>query len=165
MKDIKLNTEILIQKHLSELRLESFGYDHELQNLVKEKTCFKSIHHPSCIDLILTNNVMTFQNIATVFTDLSDCHKLALTALKTSITNSKPQNVTYRDYKNFDSARFNDELKHILAKEKIPSISKVFEKMMLKQINGYIRNYLSPYLCVCIKKILFTRLKLEKGFR
>ena len=60
-------------------------------------------------------------------------HPHPSTVLKTSITNSKPQNVTYRDYKNSDSARFNDELKHILAKEKIPSISKVFEKMMLNK--------------------------------
>ena len=29
----------------------------------------------------------------------------------------------------------------------LPGISKVFEKLMQKQIIGYIRNYLSPYLC------------------
>ena len=45
----------------------------------------------SCIDLILTNNAMAFQNTTTVFTDLSDFHKLVLTVLKTSITKSKPQ--------------------------------------------------------------------------
>ena len=31
------------------------------------------------------------------------------------------------------------------------SISKIFEKLMLKQINGYINNFLSPYLCGCRK--------------
>ena len=45
----------------------------------------------SCIDLILTNNAMAFQNTTTVFTGLSDFHKLVLTVLKTSITKSKPQ--------------------------------------------------------------------------
>ena len=56
---------------------------------------------------------MAFQNTATVFTGLSDFQKLVLTVLKTSITRIKPQKITYRDYKNFDSVRFNDELKNI----------------------------------------------------
>ena len=29
----------------------------------------------------------------------------------------------------------------------LPSVSKVFEELMQKQISGYINNYLSPYLC------------------
>ena len=95
----------------SEPCIDSFIYEHDLQNLVKEKTCFKSVENPSCIDLILTNNAMAFQNTTTVFTGLSDFHKLVLTVLKTSITKSKPQKITYRDYKNFDSVRFNGELK------------------------------------------------------
>ena len=42
------NTEI------SEQRIESFLYMHELCNLVKEKTPFKNLQNPSCIDLLLT---------------------------------------------------------------------------------------------------------------
>ena len=82
------NTEI------SEPRIDSFIYEHDLHNLVKEKTCFKSVENPSCIDLILTNNTIAFQN-TTVFTRLLDFHKLVLTMLKTSITKSKPQKITY----------------------------------------------------------------------
>ena len=41
--------------------LESFLYEHDLQNLVKENTCFKSVENPSCIDLILTNRNMSFK--------------------------------------------------------------------------------------------------------
>ena len=82
------NTEI------SEPRIDSFIYEHDLHNPVKEKTCFKSAENPSCIDLILTNNTIAFQN-KTVFTRLSDFHKLVLTMLKTSITKSKPQKITY----------------------------------------------------------------------
>ena len=94
----------------SEPRIDSFIYEHDLQNLVKEKTYFKSVENPSCIDLILINNVMDFQNTTTVFTGLSDFHKLVLTVLKTGITKSKPRKITYRDYKNFDSVRFNGDL-------------------------------------------------------
>ena len=61
---------------------------------------------------------MAFQNTTAVFTGLSDFHKLILTVLKSSITKSKPQKLIIEDYKNFDSVRFNDELKYILAKEK-----------------------------------------------
>ena len=80
-----LNTET------SDPRIDSFIYEHDFQNLVKDKTCFKSVENPSCIDIILTNNAMAFQNTTTVFTGLSDFHKLVLTVLKTSITKSKPQ--------------------------------------------------------------------------
>ena len=31
--------------------IKSFLYEHELSNLIKEKTCFKNIQNPSCIDL------------------------------------------------------------------------------------------------------------------
>ena len=115
----------------SESRIDSFIYEHDLQNLVKEKTCFKSVENPSCIDLILTNNAMAFQNTTTVFTSLSDFHKLILTVLKTSFTKSKPQKITYGDYKNFDSVRFDDELKYVLAKEKITPCIK-FDEMFLR---------------------------------
>ena len=101
------------------------------EHLVKEKTCFKSVKNPSCIDLILTNNTMAFQNTWTVFTGLSDFHNFFLTVLKTSITKSKPQKITYTDYKNFDSVRFDDELKYVLAKEKITSCIK-FDEMFLR---------------------------------
>ena len=89
----------------SEPRADSFNYEHDLHNLAKEKTCFKSVENPGCTDLILTNNATAFQNTTAVFTGLSDFHKLVLTGLKTSITKSKPQKITYRDYKNFDSVR------------------------------------------------------------
>ena len=52
---------------------------------MKEKTCFKSVENPSCVDLILTNNAMAFQNTTTVFTGLSDFHKLVLTVSLVSL--------------------------------------------------------------------------------
>ena len=73
------NTEI------SEQRIESFLYMHELCNLVKEKTCFKNMQNPSCIDLLLTNNVYAFQQTIAICTGLSDCHKLVSTLLKTTV--------------------------------------------------------------------------------
>ena len=79
---------------------------------------------------------MAFQNTTAVSTSLSDFHKFVLTVLKTSITKNKPQKITYRDYKNFDSVRFNDELKYVLAKEKITSCTK-FDEMLLRILHKH----------------------------
>ena len=46
--------------------------------------------------------MLGFSEKATVFTGLSE--------LKTSIAKSKRPKITYRDYKNFDYVRFNEEL-------------------------------------------------------
>ena len=74
---------------LSEPRIDCFVYEHELHNLVKEKTSFRGAH-----------NTMAFQYTTTVFIGLSDFHKLALTVLKTSNTKNKRQKITYKNYKN-----------------------------------------------------------------
>ena len=71
---------------------------HELCNLVKEKICFKNIGNPSCIDVLLTNNVYAFQQTKiTICTGLSDCHKLVLTVLKTTVPRREPKEITCRD--------------------------------------------------------------------
>ena len=76
---------------ISEVCSDSFLYQHELKNLVKEKTYFKNVSNPSCIDLFLTNNALSFQRTETVSTGLSDFHKLVLTVLKTAISKNKPR--------------------------------------------------------------------------
>ena len=102
--------------------LESFLYEHDLQNLVKENTCFKSVENSSCINLILTNRNMSFQNTVTVFAAISDFHKLVLTVLNINFTQNKSKEIIYRDYKSFDSFLFNDEVKNVLDLDKINSL-------------------------------------------
>ena len=48
---------------------------YHLCNLIKEPTCFKNPINPSCIDLLLTNKKMCFQNSKALETNLSDFHK------------------------------------------------------------------------------------------
>ena len=48
--------------------LNDFLFEHNAKNLVKEKTCFKSLKNPSCIDLFLTNSHQSFQNTTAVAT-------------------------------------------------------------------------------------------------
>ena len=60
-----------------------------------------------------------FQQTTTVYFGLSDCHKLVLAVSKTSIPKSNPRQITYRDYKKFDSLKFKDGLKIVLTIENI----------------------------------------------
>ena len=110
---------------------------------------------------------MDFQNTTTVFTGLSDFHKLVLAVLKTSITKSKPQQFTYRDYKNFDYVRFNDVLKYVLVKEKITSCIK-FHEMFLGILNQHasLKSKLLPanhtsYISKPLRKPIMKRSYLE----
>ena len=73
------NTEI------TEHYIGSVFYEHELSNLVKEKSCFKNMQYPSCIDLLLTNNTYALQQTMTVCSGISECHKLVMIVLKMSI--------------------------------------------------------------------------------
>ena len=66
--------------------LSIFLYQHDLENLAKDKTCFKNANNPSTIDLFLTNNSLVFQNTTTTFAGLSDCLKLVLTVSKTTFS-------------------------------------------------------------------------------
>ena len=116
--------------------LQSFLYQHELKSLVKEKTCFKSISNPSCIDLFLINNALSSQSTKNVSTGLSDFHKLVLTVLKTSIVKNKPREIQYRNYKYFDSRKFNRDLKEEFPREYVDSCSK-FGEIFLKVLNRH----------------------------
>ena len=132
---------------------------------MKEKTCFKSVENPSCV---FTNNAMAFQNTSTVFMGLSDFYKLVLTVLKTSTIKSKPQKITYRRYKNFDSVRFNDELKYVIVKEKITSYTKS-DEMFLRILNQHaplksklLRANHTSYISKPLRKAIMKRSYLKK---
>ena len=155
---------------INESYLESFLYEHDLENLVKENTCFMSVENPSCIDLMLTNSNMSFQNTTTVFSGLSDFHKLVLTVLKINFTKNIPKEIIYRDYKNFDSFLFNDELQYVLDKDKIKSCI-MFEELFLKVLDKHapvkkkvVRANHAKYISKPLRKAIMKRSYLEKVY-
>ena len=83
---------------------------YHLKNLVKDKTCFKSLNRPTCFDLILTNCHRSFKHTVATSAGMSDHHKMIVTVLKTSFKKSKPRIITYRRYKTFDRNDFRDDL-------------------------------------------------------
>ena len=51
--------------------MKTFAEIYKLRNLVKEPTCFKNPQNPACIDLILTNKLLSFKNTYVIETGLS----------------------------------------------------------------------------------------------
>ena len=151
-----------------EQRIKSFRYRHELYNLVKEKTCFKNIQNPSCIDLLLTNKVYAFQQTIVICTGLCNCQKLLLIVLKTAVPRSQPKEITYRDYKQSDSSKLKTELKNVLTKENIDSCTK-FDEQFLKVLNIHapLKRKLSranhaQYISKTLREAIMKRSYLEK---
>ena len=72
-----------LNSEISEMAMSEFCETYNLQNLVKDPSCYKNPSKPTCIDLILTNFPKSFQHTQTIETGLSDFHKLTLTVLKT----------------------------------------------------------------------------------
>ena len=91
------NTEV------SDNVLSTIFYQHDLENLVKDKTCFQNANNPSVIDLFLNDNSLAFQNTTATFTGFSDCQKLVLTVLGPTFPKNKPKELFYQDYKNSTS--------------------------------------------------------------
>ena len=64
---------------MEEEKMKYFCEIYNLQKLIKEPTCFKSVQNPTSI---LTNKIESFKNSFTLETGLSDNHEIIITALK-----------------------------------------------------------------------------------
>ena len=90
-------------------QVHNFMNGYALKKLMKEPTCFKS-ENPRCIDLILTNRYMSFQNTTTFETGHSDFHKVVPTVPKTAYHKAGHTVANHRDYKNFSDQTFKQDL-------------------------------------------------------
>ena len=62
-----------------QLFCEAYG----LKSLIMEPAGYKNIDNSSFIDLIITNNPLSFQNSCVIGIGLFDFHKIAVTVMKT----------------------------------------------------------------------------------
>ena len=90
--------------------LKDFMEVHNLYNLIKGPTCFKSMRTPSAIDHIFTNKKYSFMETHTIETGLSDFHKMVFTCMKSTFVKLPAKKLPYRDYKNFDKKKFLAEI-------------------------------------------------------
>ena len=70
---------------------------------------------PSCIDLLITNSPLSFQNTIAVSNGLSDCHKMVITVIKMSFKTHFLIERLYKDYKHFDQNKFKNNLNEKLS--------------------------------------------------
>ena len=145
--------------------MSEFLTNYDCNNLVEDKTCFKNPENPRCIDLFITNSIMSFQNTTTVATGLSDFHKMIVTVCKTSFPKSKPKEIVYRNYMKFDIDAFQGELKL-----KLQSIDNYesFESVFLSVLNKhaplkkkFVRGNQAPYMTKQLRKAIMRRSELE----
>ena len=99
--------------------MSSFCDTFGLTSLIKEPTCYKNPDNPSCIDLILTNSPLSFQNSCVAETGLSHFHRMILTVTKMTFQKLKPRIINYRDYKHFNNGRFRCDLMSELSNTKL----------------------------------------------
>ena len=66
---------------------------------------------------------------------LNSKHGLIGPVLKTSIVKHKPREIQHRNYKHFDSGKFNRNFKEEFLREYVDSCSK-FDEIFLKVLNG-----------------------------
>ena len=94
-----------------DLKLRDFCDTHDLENLIKEPTCFKG-KNPTCIDLILTNQKQLFMKSRTFITGILDFHALTTSIMKLTYVKGSPKIKFYRDYKNFDNDLFQVDIEN-----------------------------------------------------
>ena len=150
--------------------LEDFLFEQNIKNLVKDKTCFKSVENPSCIDLFLTNCPLSFQNTTTVATGLSDFHKMVVTVMKTTFPKAEPKIIYYRDYKNFDLYNFRTDLRQELSKISEKDYMH-FEITFLKVLEQHapmkkkvLRANNKPYMTKSLRKAIMRRSTLKTKY-
>ena len=156
----------------SETNMKNFCDIYDLENLIKEPTCFKNPNNPSSIDLMLTNKRNSFCNSIAVETGLSDCHKMTITVLKMYISKQQPRYVTYRCYKNVKEGEFRRDLLYNLHSLDIETMSyEIFSEIFKTLINQYapmkqkiVRGNQSPFMTKELSKAIMHRSKLKNKF-
>ena len=84
----------------------------------------------------MTNNPSSFFKTSTLFTGLSDFHKLVLSVFKTTFCKSEHKEIIYKNFKNFEEESFNQELKNNLINSSTESYE-FFEKVFLDTLNKH----------------------------
>ena len=81
--------------------MKNFCQTYGCKNIVQDKTCFKDLVNPTCIDLIITNRPISFQESEVIETGLCDFHKMTLSVMKCSITNKNRKSFNIESIKIF----------------------------------------------------------------
>ena len=157
---------------VKEVSSRLFRNQYKLKSLNKDPTCYKNIDNPSCIDLLLSNSAKSFESTCTIETGLSDFHNLVVTVLNEKHERLPPKVMQYRNYKKFDYAIFNNNLrkqtKNLNFSElDFATIRKIFMEILDKFAllkKKYIRANHSKFVTKELSKAIMLRSKLRNQF-
>ena len=112
---------------------------------------------------------MSFFKTETVFTGLSDFHKLVLSVFKLHFSNAKAKEISYRNFRDFKEDNFNRDLQNRLSAESVEEYAP-FEKVLLDVLNKHIlkekvvpANH-APHIAKTLRKAIMKRPFLEKVY-
>ena len=153
----------------SEPCLSQFLYEYNAKKIVKENTCFKNVLNHSCIDLLITNGPLSFQNTITVSNGLSDFHDMVITDMKISFKKHTSIERYYRDYKCFNRTKFKSNLNEKLSED--ISNYESFETTLIEVLNKHPplrKKFLTPnhapYITKTLRKVIRHRSQLETKY-
>ena len=155
---------------MSEEPMKDFCETYNLENLITDPICFKSINNPSCIDVMLTNRSSCFENSTVIETGLSDCHKMTITVMKKYFKKREPITISYRDYKNFDGDKFRSDLKakiieaDCITVDTFISILNHLLDMHAPRKQKTIRGNSAPFMNKTLSKAFMTRARLRNKY-
>ena len=152
---------------MSENEMIDFCETYNLQNLIKDPTCYKSISNPSSIDVMLTNKKSSFVNSMTLETGLSDHHKMTVTVLKRYFKKRDPIVIDYRDFKAFDGLKVRDEIRQRLEKCEFLDVDifkNVFDEILdihAPKKKKVVRGNNAPFMNKTLSKAFMQRSRLK----
>ena len=154
--------------------MRDFCHVYNCQNIIKDKTCFKNPHNPSCVDLFITNRPKSVQNSTMIETGLSDFHKMSLTVMKVFYKKQRPKIIRYGNFCNFDNELFINEVKNSIEQEYCQNQSLEFGSFKQKVDNilqkhaplkkRYFRASQAPFIDKNIDKHIMKRSCLRNTF-
>ena len=149
--------------------MKEFLSTHDFENLVKSPTCFKG-SNPRCIDLLLTNQSQLFMKTNTFITGISDFHALTTSIMKMPFIKGNPKVNFYRNYKNFEKEKFEEELFSKLNNESDLDYDK-FEEIFIKVLDYHapvkkkiLRSNENPFMTKSLRKAIMKRSQLKNKF-
>ena len=158
----------------TEEAIKCFFQMHNFKNLPDKPICNKNLTNPSCVKMIITNKLRSFQNSCTFETGLSNFHKVTLTVLKSSFAKQKPRVLNYRNCKFFNNTLFRDQVLNKLRNSNLQISDKDlkhFKETCLSVVNAiapleisFIRANQTPFINKEVQRVVMFRSKLRKQF-
>lgn len=145
--------------------MKDFCNSYDIHSLIKQATCYKNTENPTCIDMILTNVLLSFQSAWALDTGKSIFDLMMLSIMKKIFKKLHRRNITYRSCNYFFNETFRKKLLRKLSKINLVNKGKAFEKFSDITMDTFTRytpwnkKKLEEIKCLFLLKILLNPIK------